>query len=89
MGNTQYAQLRSDQQSEVKMKNQTIFEPEEVPPLTIAQMDSLLEFLPIFTAEEFRVGRRRGRPGTAGRQYWRLSTLEIPQGRGSFRGDDV
>jgi ADP-ribosylglycohydrolase len=56
MGNTQNTQLRSDQQSEVKMKNQPIFESEEVPPLTIAQMDSLLEFLPIFTAEGVQAG---------------------------------
>jgi len=30
------------------MKNQPILELEDVPPLTIVQVDALLEFLPIF-----------------------------------------
>ncbi len=38
------------------MKDKPILEPEEVPPLTISQMGSLLEFLPIFTAEGFQAG---------------------------------
>jgi len=60
MANAQCTQPLIDRQSGVKMENQPILEPDEVPLPTIVQMDSLMEFLPTFTAEGFQAGAPAG-----------------------------